>query len=79
MVECSGRGLAQLVARRVWDAEAAGSSPVTPTMVYVTTLSGRFYSVQDWLKPHVKFTLFFRPFLPSFNDKTRVYHCNLHG
>ncbi len=26
------RGLAQLVARRVWDAEAAGSSPVTPTI-----------------------------------------------
>jgi hypothetical protein len=24
------RGVAQLVARRVWDSEAAGSSPVTP-------------------------------------------------
>lgn len=27
------RGVAQLVARGVWDAEVGGSSPLTPTMV----------------------------------------------
>jgi hypothetical protein len=32
------RGVAQLVARGVWDAEAGGSSPLTPT------LSGLFTS-----------------------------------
>ena len=39
------RGLAQLVARRVWDAEVAGSSPVTPTIVIITTLT--FYQIGD--------------------------------
>ena len=30
-IHIDNRGLAQLVARRVWDAEAGGSSPPTPT------------------------------------------------
>ncbi len=28
------RGVAQLVARDIWDVEAAGSNPVTPTKNY---------------------------------------------
>ena len=31
------RGVAQLVARVVWDHDAAGSNPVTPTMASVLT------------------------------------------
>ena len=31
------RGVAQLVARDVWDVDAAGSNPVTPTMASVLT------------------------------------------
>ena len=31
------RGVAQLVARKVWDFEAAGSSPVTPTIEHQMT------------------------------------------
>ena len=50
----ASRGLAQLVARRVWDAEVVRSSRITPTMVYMTTFLGRFCSVGNWLKPHVK-------------------------
>src|SRR5215207_7277321 len=32
------RGVAQLVARGVWDAEAGGSSPLTPTLSHPVTL-----------------------------------------
>ena len=28
---CPNRGVAQLVARDIWDVDAAGSNPVTPT------------------------------------------------
>ena len=31
------RGVAQLVARGVWDAEAGGSSPLTPTLLCLLT------------------------------------------
>ena len=31
------RGVAQLVARDVWDVDAAGSNPVTPTKIAVLT------------------------------------------
>lgn len=30
--------MAQLVARGVWDAEVAGSSPVAPTIVYINAI-----------------------------------------
>lgn len=31
------RGVAQLVARHIWDVDAAGSTPVTPTKIAVST------------------------------------------
>ena len=38
MIEYGYRGVAQLVARSVWDAEVAGSSPVAPTRVLLMIL-----------------------------------------
>lgn len=38
MIEYGYRGVAQLVARSVWDAEVAGSSPVAPTRVYINAI-----------------------------------------
>ena len=34
------RGVAQLVARHIWDVDAAGSTPVTPTKIAVSTSVG---------------------------------------
>ena len=34
------RGVAQLVARHIWDVDAAGSTPVTPTKIAVSTFVG---------------------------------------
>ena len=45
-VMVSFRGVAQLVARDIWDVEAAGSNPVTPTSRvprHAFRASGRFY------------------------------------
>ncbi len=40
------RGVAQLVAREVWDFDAAGSSPVTPTIrVFVTDFVANTFSL----------------------------------
>lgn len=33
------RGVAQLVERGIWDAEVAGSTPVTPTNLIITGVS----------------------------------------
>lgn len=35
------RGVAQLVARDIWDVDAAGSNPVTPTIQSVLTVTER--------------------------------------
>ena len=35
--QTKNRGVAQLVARDVWDVDAAGSNPVTPTKIAVLT------------------------------------------
>lgn len=42
--ELGGRGVAQLVARAVWDRKAGGSSPLTPTNQRVHFYGGLF----DW-------------------------------
>lgn len=39
------RGVAQLVARAVWDREVEGSSPFTPTIEKRPSLDGRFSMV----------------------------------
>ena len=41
------RGVAQLVARDIWDVEAAGSNPVTPTKIAV--LTAKFKTARDHL------------------------------
>ena len=50
------RGVAQLVARDVWDVDAAGSNPVTPTknqpkMRFFAPLSADFLLIIDVLPP----------------------------
>lgn len=34
------RGVAQLVERGIWDAEVAGSNPVTPTNIWMVVIIG---------------------------------------
>lgn len=45
------RGVAQLVARTVWDREVAGSSPATPTCAGVAQLVERLPSKQNVAGP----------------------------
>jgi hypothetical protein len=42
-VKAGYRGVAQLVARRVWDAEVDGSSPSTPTLNLRGSLSNNLF------------------------------------
>ena len=47
------RGVAQLVARGVWDAEAGGSSPLTPTCPFLAACDPDARSIQQTLMPEV--------------------------
>ena len=60
------RGVAQLVAREVWDFDAAGSNPVTPTKIrpnleVLPPLSVSFLSFLGVLPPLLRKSYFLRP------------------
>ena len=58
------RGVAQLVARDVWDVDAAGSNPVTPTISSVHNTSELW--TLDFFLPVFTFSLIFN-FLSRFS------------
>ena len=67
------RGVAQLVARHIWDVDAAGSTPVTPTKGFPIGSPFSFFSKLKYYESNLMEVFALKSVFKIYNGKTIVY------